>query len=175
MYKKQLMVLLVFFTSLGHASFDGRVGPVSTGEILIRLVIKQGIQISNLDDIVISINSPARSDVTVTQRFCISSNTDGLYSITGFSDRGGSLPYSISSASGDQIDFKLYFHSNLANTIGDELIPNVPSPRYPLEQNGVNCNGQNNAEIALTIPSTEINQATDQEYRGFLNLTVAIE
>jgi len=178
MSRKRLLLLclhMAFFSCYSQASFDDRVGATSTGEILIRLVIKQGIQISNLKDIEINVDTSVTSDVVVSQRFCITSNTDGLYTITGFSDQGGSAPFSISSYSGDQIDFKLYFQDNIANAVGDELIPNVPSPQYQMEQNGVDCNGQNNAELKLLIPSTQINQAKDQEYRGFLNLTVAIE
>jgi hypothetical protein len=178
MHKKLLTFLgLIMSFTAGplDASFDGQAGPTSTGEILIRLVISQGIQISNLEDIEIKVSMPVTSDINVRKRFCISSNTDGLYTITGFSDRGGSSPFSITSFSRDQVDFKLYFRSNLANSIGDELIPSVTSRQYQMEKNGVYCNGQDNVELGLVIPASEISEARDKEYRGFLNLTVAIE
>jgi hypothetical protein len=170
-----LVLAIAMLSGLCHASRDGVVGPTSTGEILIRLVINQGIQISNLEDIDVSIDTQASSDLVIRKRFCVSTNTPGLYTMTAFSDRGGSAPFSLSSNSKDQIDFQLYFRSNLANSIGDQLQPNVPSPRYETDRTGLNCNGQNNAELGLVIPASEINQARGREYKGFLNLTVAIE
>ena len=71
MPRKSLLILclqLGFFTCYAQASFDGRVGATSTGEILIRLVIKQGIQISNLQDIEINVDTSVSSDVVVSQR-----------------------------------------------------------------------------------------------------------
>ena len=59
--------------------------------------------------------------------------------------------------------------------MGDRLLPNIASRQYSLENKGANCDGQNNAEMKLVFPASEINQASDKEYSGFLNLTVAIE
>ncbi len=170
-----LCVLLGLYASNSMASFDGKPGPSSTGEIHIRLVISQGIQVSNLQDIEVTVSAQSNADVVIRKRFCVSSNVEGLYTITGLSDRGGSSPFSLSSSSGDQIDYQLHFRHNLANSIGDELQPNVPSPIYQLRKSGVNCNGQDNAELGLVIPASEIQQAKDHDYGGFLNLTVAIE
>jgi hypothetical protein len=178
MHKKllfSLSFLFGLFASNSMASQDGQLGPRSTGEIHIRLVINQGIQISNLEDIEILIDTLTRSDVVVTKRFCVRGNTEGLYTMTDFSDRGGSSPFSMSSNSEDEIDFQLYFRSDLSKSIGDEMKPNVPSRLYQLNNNGVNCNGQDNSELRLIIPAAQINQARDHEYRGFLNMTVAIE
>lgn len=174
-YFVHLCLLVGLFTTESMASRDGRVGPTSTGEVHIRLVINQGIQVSNLKDIEISVDTLTSSDIEVTQSFCVRGNTDGLYSMTAFSDRGGSNPFSISSRSKNEIDYQLYFRSNLAKSVGDQMKPNVPSRLYQLNNDGVNCNGQDNAEIRLVIPAEQINQASDKEYNGFLNLTVAIE
>ena len=170
-----LFLLIGLIASECLASRDGRIGATSTGEIHIRLEINQGIQVSNLEDIEITVNTLTTSDITVAKRFCVRGNTEGLYSMTAFSDRGGSRPFSISSASQDDINFQLYFRSDLSRSVGDQLKPNVPSRLYQLNNDGVNCNGQDNSEIKLVIPAAQINQARDSEYRGFLNLTVAIE
>lgn len=178
MHRKFILPLCFIFGFISYesmASRDGRVGATSTGEIHIRLEINQGIQVSNLEDIEITVDTLTSSDVNVSKRFCVRGNTEGLYSMTAFSDRGGSRPFSISSAAQDEIDFKLYFRSDLSRSVGDQLQPNVPSRLYQLNNDGVNCNGQDNAEISLVIPAAQINQARDSEYRGFLNLTVAIE
>lgn len=175
MVKISLLILVGLLALPTHASRDGRPGLTSTGEIVIKLTIKQGIQITNLEDIEITVDTLTSSDVTISKRFCIRSNTDGLYSMTAFSDRGGRSPFSISSATKDEISFELYFRNNLADSFGDQLKPNVPSRQYPMKQAGVNCNGQNNAEVQLIFPANEINRAQDKEYGGFLNLTVAIE
>ena len=174
-YVLYLCLLFGLLTTESMASRDGRLGLTSTGEVHIRLVINQGIQVSNLKDIEISVDTLTSSDIVVTQRFCVRGNTDGLYTMTAFSDRGGSNPFTISSSSGNEISYQLYFRSDLAKSIGDTMKPNVPSRLYQLNNDGVNCNGQDNAEIRLVIPSEQINQASDKEYNGFLNLTVAIE
>lgn len=178
MHRKFIFPLYLIFGLFCYeslASRDGRVGATSTGEIHISLKINQGIQVSNLEDIEITVDTLTKSDVIVARRFCIRGNTEGLYSMTAFSDRGGSRPFSMSSASQDEIDFKLYFRSDLSKSIGDQMKPNVPSRLYQLNNDGVNCNGQDNSEIRLVIPAAQINQARDSVYRGFLNLTVAIE
>lgn len=168
-----LAILLT--SSSSYAASDGRLGNNSTGEIQILLIINQGIQISNLQDIEIIINTNAEGDTHISKRFCIRGNTEGSYSMTAFSDRGGSAPFSLSSSNDDQVEFELNFRGDLSNSVGDPLKPNIPSRQYKLNNDGVNCNGQDNAEIELVIPASQINQARDKQYNGYLNLTVAIE
>jgi hypothetical protein len=173
-----LPVLIVLGTAASPpaiAAVDGQIGDTSSGRVLIRLELNQGIQISNLQDIEISVDGDTREDIVSRHRFCIRGNTGGSYTITAFSDRAGSSPFTLSSAGQNQIGFEIYFRGDLSKQAGDRLLPNVASPRYTLETKGVNCDGQNNAEMNLVFPASEINQASDDEYSGFLNLTVAID
>ena len=170
-----LLVSSLLSVPASFAARDGQVGATSTGEIAIRLELNQGIQISNLQDIQISIPNQADEDVIISQRFCVRGNREGRYTIAAAGDRGGSQPFSLSSQDGDEINFELYFRGNLSLDVGDRLYPNVASRAYNLEKTGVNCNGQNNAEFSLHIPASEINNANSNEYDGFLNLTIAIE
>ena len=157
------------------AAVDGQIGDTSTGRILIRLELNQSIQISNLQDIEISVDGDVTEDLVSSHRFCIRGNTGGNYTITAVSDRAGSSPFTLSSASQDEISFEIYFRGDLSNQVGDRLLPNVASRQYTPENKGVNCDGQNNAEMRLVFPAGELNQASDKEYNGFLQLTVAIE
>ncbi len=179
------------------AAVDGQVGETSTGRVVIRLDLNQGIQISNLQDIEISVSGQTTEyasigedfeeglpspqvkvvggDIVSRHRFCIRGNTGGNYTITAFSDRAGSAPFTLFSANNNQINFEIYFRGDLSRQVGDQLFPNVASRQYTLENRGANCEGQNNAEMSIVFPASEISQARDNEYSGFLNLTVAIE
>lgn len=170
-----LTVLSVTTSPITIAAVDGQIGDTSTGRVLIRLELNQGIQISNLQDIEISVDGETAEDVVSRHRFCVRGNTGGNYTITAFSDRAGSSPFTLSSANQNQIGFEIYFRGDLSSQVGDRLLPNIASRQYTLETKGANCDGQNNAEMNLVFPASEINQASDNEYSGFLNLTVAIE
>jgi hypothetical protein len=194
----QVLTMLGVFTSpLAIAALDGQVGDTSSGRVVIRLNLVQGIQISNLRDIEISVSGPTTElasigdeydegwssnqvkfvggDIVSRHQFCVRGNTGGLYTITAFSDRAGSAPFTLFSAEQNQINFEIHFRGDLSKQVGDRLQPNIASRQFSLENRGANCNGQNNAEISLVFPASEINQASDKEYSGFLNLTVAIE
>ena len=170
-----LTALAVTASPMTMAAVDGEIGDTSTGRILIRLELNQGIQISNLQDIEISIDGETSSDVISRHRFCVRGNTGGNFTITAFSDRAGSSPFTLSSTNQNEIGFEIYFRGSLSDQVGDRLLPNIASRQYTLENKGVNCDGQNNAELNLVFPASQINQASDKEYSGFLNLTVAIE
>lgn len=155
---------------------DGDPGPRSQGEIVIRLQVDQGIQITQLRDIRLRINmASADSNAVYAQRFCVRSNLQAYYRLTAFSDRGGGTPFTLSSPRGDTLRYWLYFSGNLNSNVLAQLYPAVPSQAYLVRNNGVNCNGQDNAEIKLIIPASELLRARDSEYAGFLNLSVAIE
>jgi len=170
-----LTVLGAITSPMTIAAVDGQIGDTSSGRVIIRLELIQGIQISNLQDIEISVSGEISEDVVTHHRFCVRGNTGGNYTITAFSDRAGSAPFTLSSANQSEIDFEIFFRGNLSEQVGDRLLPNIASRQYSLENKGLNCDGRNNAEISLVFPASEINQASDKEYSGFLNLTVAIE
>ena len=168
-----LALYLLSFDAL--AARDGTIGETSTGEISIRLQINQGIQISNLQDISIDVSNQVNKAIEVKQQCCVSASESGRFSIAATPDQTGQAFFSLSSANQETIQYQLYFKGDLNAGVGDQLQPNVSSKQYPLSRNGPNCNGQNNAEIALKIPAEQINQASNPVYNGFLNLTVAIE
>ena len=170
-----LTVLSAITSPMINAAVDGQIGDTSTGRVVIRLELNQGIQISNLQDIEISVSGQTTEDVVSHHRFCVRGNTGGNYTITAFSDRAGSSPFTLSSTNQNEIDFEIYFKGDLSKKVGDRLLSNIASRQYSLENRGANCDGQNNAEMNLIFPASEINQASDKEYSGFLNLTVAIE
>ena len=170
-----LSVLCAITSPMAIAAVDGQIGDTSSGRVVIRLSLIQGIQISNLQDIEISVSGQTTEDVVTSHRFCVRGNTGGNYTITAFSDRAGSAPFTLSSPNQNEIDFEIFFRGNLSKPVGDRLLPNIASRQYSLENMGANCDGQNNAEMNLVFPASEINQASDKEYSGFLNLTVAIE
>jgi hypothetical protein len=170
-----LTVLGVITSPMAIAAVDGQIGDTSSGRVVIRLNLIQGIQISNLQDIEISVSGETTEDLVSRHRFCVRGNTGGNYTITAFSDRAGSAPFTLSSDNQSEIGFEVYFRGDLSKQVGDRLLPNIASRQYTLDNKGINCDGQNNAEMNLVFPASQINQAGDKEYSGFLNLTVAIE
>ncbi len=192
-----LTVLSVITSPMTIAAVDGQIGDTSSGRVVIRLDLIQGIQISNLRDIEISVSGQTtelanlsdevdeswtssqvnfvEGDIVSHHQFCVRGNTGGNYTITAFSDRTGSAPFTLFSANQNEIDFEIYFRGNLSKQVSDRLLPNIASRQHSLENKGANCDGQNNAEMSLVFPASEIHQARDKEYSGFLNLTVAIE
>ena len=170
-----LTVLSAITSPMTIAAVDGQIGDTSSGRVVIRLDLIQGIQISNLQDIQISVSGQTTEDVVTRHRFCVRGNTGGNYTITAFSDRAGSAPFTLASTNQNEIDFEIFFRGDLSKQVGDRLLPNIASRQYSLENKGANCDGKNNAEMNLIFPASEINQASDKEYSGFLNLTIAIE
>lgn len=158
------------------AATDGQVGTTSRGQIVIRLVINQGIQVSNLQDIELLVdNSSVGKDLVARQRFCIRGNTNSQYTLVAEGEFAGGEPFALRSRNNDALAYQLYFTGNLASNVLDPLAPGVPSRAFETQKSGVNCDGQNNAEIMLVIPSANLKQANGNDYSGFLNLTVAIE
>ena len=167
---------IICLVSVAEGARDGSFDRESHGEIVIRLKIEPGIQISQLRDIQLRVDmATANTNAVYSQRICIRSNLQANYRLTAFSDQGGSTPFTLSSPRGDTLRYWLYFSGNLVSGVLGELHPAVPSQVYRVQSNGANCNGQNNAELKLTIPASELMEARDSEYAGFLNLSVAIE
>ena len=167
---------LLTLTGFAHGATDGDIGARSTGQVIVRLSIEPGIQITNLKDIQLRVNlDSATSDAVYQQRFCVRGNLLSAYRMTAFSDKGGSTPFTLSSPRGDTLKYQLAFTGNLSSDVLEELLPAVPSQTYTLKHAGIHCDGQDNAEFKLTIPAAELQTARDSEYAGFLNLTVGIE
>lgn len=171
-----IILAMLMSVDRAKAATDGDLSPLSTGEIVIRLRIEQGIQISQLHDVQLRVNmDTAGGDAVYRERFCVRSNRQTNYRLTAFSDQGGNSPFTLTSPRGDRLRYELAFTGNLSSGVLGRLMPAVPSQTYSVRHSGVNCNGQDNAEIELTIPSSELQAASDSEYTGFLNLSVAIE
>lgn len=169
-------LLTLAFSTQSLAATDGREGNTSTGTIVIKLIINQGIQVANLQDVELEVDiNSIDNDVVQTRQFCVRGNMDGRYTMTANSDGRGSSPFSIYNRQKESINFDLYFTGRLDSTVGEPLVPGVPSSTYEIESHGVNCDGQNNAELTIQIPASELQAARGAEYSGFLNLTIAAE
>jgi hypothetical protein len=169
-------MLLISSISVVRGAQDGQFDMRSQGQIVVRLTIEQGIQITQLRDVQLNINmASAQANAVYAQRFCVRSNLQANYRMTAFSDQGGSAPFTLTSPGGDTLTYWLYFSGNLSSSVLGQLYPAVPSQTFRVTNNGINCNGQNNAELKLTIPASELLRARDREYSGFLNLSVGIE
>lgn len=173
---KQMILAVLVSVGLANAATDGNLSQQSRGEIVIRLRIEQGIQITQLHDVQLKVNmETASGDAVYRQRFCVRSNLKTNYRLTAFSDQGGNNPFTLTSPRGDTLRYELAFTGNMSSGVLGRMQPAVPSQSYTVRNTGINCNGQENAEIELTIPSSELEAANDSEYTGFLNLSVAIE
>lgn len=167
---------LLGLATAAQGATDGALGRQSTGDILVRLKIDQGIQITRLSDIHLRVHmASAQSHAVFSQRFCVRSNLDAFYRLTAFSDQGGASPFTLTSPTGDALRYWLAFTGDLDTDVLAQLEPDVPSQAYRVRASGVDCDGEPNAEIRLTIPASELLRARDSEYAGFLQLSVAIE
>ena len=176
--RRQLEVAaaLLSLASATEAATDGALARRSTGDIVVRLKIDQGIQITRLRDIHLRVHlASAQSSAVYAQRFCVRSNFDAFYRLTAFSDGGGSAPFTLTSPGGDTLRYWLTFTGRLDSDVLAQLEPAVPSPAYPVRASGIECDGEPNAQFKLTIPASELLRARDSEYAGFLQLSVAIE
>ena len=66
-----LSVLSAITSPMAIAAVDGQIGDTSSGRVVIRLDLNQGIQIANLQDIEISVSGQATEDVVTSHRFCV--------------------------------------------------------------------------------------------------------
>lgn len=169
-----------------HAAQDGRPGLTSTGNLVVSIRIERGIvvtaenagtdpQVSNLSDIEIGVAGIATDDIVSTERICVSGKPGERYTVTAFSDLGGSAPFTVANDEGDQIEFEVYFNGDLSKVVGVPLQPGVPSQSFAVQSTGLNCNGQVNAELKVFVPAAEVRAAPPSTYAGFLTLNVAVE
>lgn len=171
-----LLCCLLGAASWGQAATDGRVGATSTGQIFIRLQFNQSVQVDNLKDIELVVDDSMLTDgITTTQVFCVRGSQSGYYRLVAASDRGGAMPFSLRGDNEENVAYSLYFNGRLASNVLEPMHPGVPSQNYPVQSNGVACNGQDNAEIAIYIPANELRNRNSQVFSGYLNLTVAVE
>jgi hypothetical protein len=170
------MLLGTLLPLSGHAATDGRPGLHSTGQIFIRLQFFQSVQVSNLKDIELEVDDDMlRNGIETTQEFCIRGSKNGYYRLVANSDRGGSTPFSLHGDSGENVNFSLYFNGDMRSNVLEPMTPGIPSQNYQVQSNGVDCNGEDNAAIAIQIPAEQLRDKSDQIFSGYLNLTVAIE
>ena len=85
------------------------------------------------------------------------------------------LPFSLHGDSGENVNFNLYFNGDMRSNVLEPMTPGIPSQNYQVQSNGVDCNGEDNAAIAIQIPAEQLRDKSDQIFSGYLNLTVAIE
>lgn len=160
----------------GNSATDGRPGLHSSGQIFIRLQFNQGVQVSNLRDIELVIDDDMlMNGIETVQEFCVRGSGSGYYRLVAHSDQGGSTPFSLHGNRGENVNFNLYFNGDLRSNLLEPMTPGIPSKNYQVQSNGVNCHGQDNAAIAIQIPSHQLRARTAREFSGYLNLTVAIE
>jgi hypothetical protein len=171
-----LPALLLLLPLPGNSATDGRPGLHSSGQIFIRLQFNQNVQVSKLRDIELVVDDDMLSNgIETIQEFCVRGSRNGYYRLVAHSDRGGSTPFSLHGDSGENVNFNLYFNGDLRSNVLEPMVPGIPSQNYRVQSNGVDCNGEDNASIAIQIPPHELRNKTSQEFSGYLSLTVAIE
>lgn len=167
--------LALLLAGFSQGALQGEPGETQSNAVTtITLSIEPNIQISNVSDIQLDVTDRSR-DISHEERICVRGNVGSRYSVTADNQDGSKAPFTLTTGTGEEIDFEVYFRGDLSRATGDQLFPGERSPFYTLSKSGVECDGDNNAAFTVLFKSDDLLPAEPGIYSGFLTLTVAAE
>lgn len=166
--------LLCLTVASAFAAQDGDRGSTSTGTVSVTVIVEQGIQITDLQDVNLTIRrEPGAGNFETSEEFCISGTAGSQFSVTAFTqDQPDS--FTLRSDSNELIPFTLRFTPQLSSGQFDELQPNEPSTLYSVSSFD-DCNAGNNSQIRVVFNEADILASTSLEFVGDLFITIALQ
>lgn len=166
---------LLSLSPITSSAIQGEAGTQeSTAITTIRLSIQPNIQISNVNDIELEVTDRTQ-DVVFEEGICVRGNTSSRYSITAAGQNGNRQPFSLTTPTGDSMNYEIYFRGDLSQSNKDPLQPGEASPFYPMPVGATDCDGEDTAAFTVIFRSSDLLPAEPGTYSGFLTLTVAAE
>lgn len=153
----------------------------SQGSFDINVTKQDGVQISNLNSIVITQGGVAAADVTGSDNVCYYATTND-YKITMDSTSAATTAGDFKLASGaNSMSYKLDWTETTGDTqtaswgvaAGGAINDNVATGNLTSNnKTSANCGGATNATIAVTIPMATFNSAPTGLYTDTVNITI---
>lgn len=175
-YASLSLSALLLCVPLAHSALQGDAAAnQSTATTTITLAIEPNIQISNVSDLVIDVTDRSK-DVEIEESICVRGNTGGRYSVTASATDGGNAPFQLQSEKGDNINYQVYFRSDLKlSGSKDQLIPGQRSPYYDVQSESRDCNGDDTAAFIIIVTAAEMREAEAGIYTGLLGITASVQ
>lgn len=168
-----LLVTLLFNSSL-QAAEDGDIGTTSSGQLTIRLFIDEGVQIANLNDVVVETTRDSVSgNLTLDEEFCIKGTVGSQFQIETSTNVLGGSQFALVGDQGDALNYRVVFNAAFAGSTSEQLQPNTPSQIYTVDQ-FYDCTTENNVSVDVIFEEADILSSLSIEYTGILFITVQL-
>jgi hypothetical protein len=158
-----------FAASKAFAATQGILGATSQGTLDITLTIDPLVQISALDDIALGTYTGG-ANMTGADDLCVYSNTGG-YDITATGNGAGQAFELLGSSA--NIPYTVEWATTAGAGTGASLTTGTPLTGQSGAFTTPNCNGGDNAQVIVTVDSTDLAAAPADNYTGVLTLLVA--
>ncbi len=158
----------------GLAATQGEPGRETTAINRITLIIHPSLQITNVDDITINV-SQRNEDALHTEEVCVRVNGGSSYFVTAHTDDAAEPQFLLRNQDDQSLAFEVRYRSDLNESAGELLQPNVNSRLQSSPQAQASCEGGSSAAFGLKFPATQLSTAQPGVYTGLLTLTVVTE
>jgi hypothetical protein len=119
-----LLASMLFNSSL-QAAEDGEIGATSAGQLTIRLFIDEGVQIANLNDVVVETTRDSVSgNLTLNEEFCIKGTVGSQFQIETSTNVLGGSEFALIGDQGDALNYRVVFNTAFAGSASPPLNPN---------------------------------------------------
>jgi len=168
-----VLASLLFYSSL-QAAQDGEIGSTSSGQLLIRIFIDEGVQIANLNDVVFESSRDSISgNLTLSDEFCIKGSVGSQFQVSTSTNVLGGSQFALVGDQGDALPYRVNFISPLSGGTPEQLAPNTPSQVRTINA-FFDCATGNNVAISVVFEEADILSSLSIEYTGILFITVQL-
>jgi len=168
------MVVSVLFDSSLQAAEDGEIGTSSSGQLTIRLFIDEGVQIANLNDVVVeTARDSVSGNLVMAEEFCIKGTVGSQFQIASSTNVLDRSQFALVGDQGDALNYRVIFNAAFSGSTNEQLQPNVPSQAYTVDQ-FYDCASENNVSIDVIFEEVDLLSSLSIEYIGILFIAVQL-
>jgi hypothetical protein len=173
LYRGLLFCLLTICATV-NAAEDGEYSSSSSGNLVIRLFMSEGVQIGNLDDVVFeTTRNDISGNLTLSEEFCIKGSVGSQFQISTSTNVLGGSRFALVGDKGDALDYRVQFTSGFSGGDTERLLPGAPSQTRTIDEY-FDCNTGNNVLIEVIFEEADILSSLSIEYTGILFITVQL-